>query len=86
MAARIIQALGLPRKSGFVPLMRSIGAQSAPQAGLCSGPATSGFVAMKRAPPDTKRAAFWIMSQLKLRVSPTTTKSGLTSVTAKPAL
>ena len=49
------------------------------------GPDTSGLVAMNRAPPRISRTALVIASKEYVRVSPSTTKSGSTSVIVYPA-
>jgi len=67
MALRIISGAGLPMNSGARPVVFSIRAAIAPQAGTIPasvGPEVSGLVAMKCAPAATRRAARVMFSKL----------------------
>lgn len=82
-AERIISGFGLPTKYGFTPVALEISAATAPVAGMrpnSLGPATSGLVAIKRAPATTRRIALAMRSNEYEVVSPTTTYLGSASV------
>src|SRR5918994_1652034 len=82
-ALRNIIGLGLPTKYGSRPVALVIIAATDPVAGSgpsADGPVTSGLVAMNRAPARMSRTARVIASNEYVRVSPSTTKSGPTSV------
>ena len=62
---RIIRGLGLPTKYAFTPVANSIGATSAPHAGMMpssAGPVRSGLVPISFAPLLTRLTARLIVS------------------------